>query len=351
VIFSHEKEQRHLGLVQADSHEKYLKLTVRGPQPQNFFALLKDGLEETFMRYPGIKINRTIPCPGHDGKPCEYEFSYEYLSKMIEREKPREFAICEKSLEDVSVNKLLFGIHPKTTEMVLTEIKELKSTYIKDAENQRAQIQELVTLLQRQFTGLYRRDQEKLESYCPSVFTMKPYGTNKIKKNLFGEKLELQLYCEAPGHWHDTGESGRYVFDYPPNWMRMMGDHLQQLVTLFKIATPFIKPLTGIAVGDAADSFSSYLDLMEQMVNIIPDFIESDHLEKMELADQIDKEKPFDLAEKFEGSPLRAIEALLLKLDEHKTWGGLTRRLTPENHYLWLCEEHAKEYKNLPYIV
>jgi hypothetical protein len=122
-------------------------------------------------------------------------------------------------------------------------------------------------------------------------------------------------------------------------------------VTLFKIATPFIKPLTGIAVGDAADSFSSYLDLMEQMVNIIPDFIESDHLEKMELADQIDKEKPFDLAEKFEGSPLRAIEALLLKLDEHKTWGGLTRRLTPENHYLWLCEEHAKEYKNLPYIV
>jgi len=27
------------------------------------------------------------------------------------------------------------------------------------------------------------------------------------------------------------------------------------------------------------------------------------------------------------------------------TWGGLKRVLTPEDHYLWLCEHHAQEYR------
>ena len=36
---------------------------------------------------------------------------------------------------------------------------------------------------------------------------------------------------------------------------------------------------------------------------------------------------------------------LLDEVDPKQNWGGLKKILTPEGHYLWLCSEHAKEYK------
>jgi len=38
---------------------------------------------------------------------------------------------------------------------------------------------------------------------------------------------------------------------------------------------------------------------------------------------------------------------LLDEVDEHHEWGGLKKVLTPEGHYLWLCEEHAEKYRKL----
>jgi internalin A len=31
-------------------------------------------------------------------------------------------------------------------------------------------------------------------------------------------------------------------------------------------------------------------------------------------------------------------------VDEKQEWGGLEKVMTPEGHYLWLCEYHAEEY-------
>lgn len=44
------------------------------------------------------------------------------------------------------------------------------------------------------------------------------------------------------------------------------------------------------------------------------------------------------------GAALRALRVFLEKQDPNKYWGGLRRILTPEGHYLWLCEYHTKEY-------
>ena len=46
-----------------------------------------------------------------------------------------------------------------------------------------------------------------------------------------------------------------------------------------------------------------------------------------------------------EGAGLWDVRQLLEKLDEHQTWGGLKSVPTPEDHYLWLCEYHAHEYR------
>jgi internalin A len=50
-------------------------------------------------------------------------------------------------------------------------------------------------------------------------------------------------------------------------------------------------------------------------------------------------------AERIEGMELRALRKLLDEVDTKQEWGGLKKVLTPEGHYLWLCKEHAEEYK------
>jgi hypothetical protein len=49
--------------------------------------------------------------------------------------------------------------------------------------------------------------------------------------------------------------------------------------------------------------------------------------------------------ERVEGAALRALRFLLDEKDKEQHWGGLKKVLTPEGHYLWLCENHAAEYK------
>ena len=50
-------------------------------------------------------------------------------------------------------------------------------------------------------------------------------------------------------------------------------------------------------------------------------------------------------AERVGGASLRALRKLLDEVDPKREWGGLEKVLTPEGHYLWLCEYHAREYK------
>jgi internalin A len=49
--------------------------------------------------------------------------------------------------------------------------------------------------------------------------------------------------------------------------------------------------------------------------------------------------------EELQGAALRALRKLLDKKDPQQHWGGLKKILTPEGHYLWLCDYHAKQYK------
>jgi hypothetical protein len=50
--------------------------------------------------------------------------------------------------------------------------------------------------------------------------------------------------------------------------------------------------------------------------------------------------------ERIEWAALRALRRLLDEVDAEHHWGGLKKILTPEGHYLWLCEYHAQEYAN-----
>jgi hypothetical protein len=78
---------------------------------------------------------------------------------------------------------------------------------------------------------------------------------------------------------------------------------------------------------------------MKEMAAKLPDIKDS---EDLELASSVGDVAD---AERAEGAALRTLRQLLDEKDLQQHWGGLKKILTPEGHYLWLCDHHAAQYK------
>lgn len=335
-------QKRHWGLVEAYPHDRYLQLTVRGPSPHNFFVLLRDGLELTFARYPGLEITRTIPCTGHEGEECNYEFDVRSLQKAIEKDNPVMEVQCQETLESVSVVELLFGLDWRTQESVIRRIGELEAVVVAGDKKILTELGELTALSQRGFTSLFNAAQGLAESHCPRVFTLRPVGDKwwGPLSEILKKKWELHFYCEAPGCWHMTDPrlGGRYYIDKPSKWLKSITPHLQRLIKVFKFVAPLAGPWLAYAAPVYEELLKTDIDLMKELVGKLPeltkdrDLIEESGLRSAEALDRT------------EGAQLRAVRRLLDEVDKNHEWGGLKKVLTPEGHYLWLCEAHAGEY-------
>ncbi|MFB8792263.1 MAG: COR domain-containing protein [Potamolinea sp.] len=329
AIFAYGSNPQHLALVQAFPHDRYLQLTVRGQNPQNFFALLKDGIELILERFPGLKISRTIPCPCNKNQPCSHEFEYEHL---LNRKKPT--IECPVSEEDLSVAELLFGLEYSTQNIVLSRLDEV----IQRQDQTLEKLSNLLELTQRGFTNDFRREQASIDSQCPNVFALRPRDLSSWRQNILGQKIDLQLYCQKPGCWHPTVEGGKYEIDEPAQWLIEMAPYVRGLVGVLKYASPLVGPWLGVAIPDDYEKlFKNDIELMDKLVTKLPE-IEAES----QLPSNVEKIFP---VEHLEGSALRALRHLLEEKDPQQKWGGLKLTVTPEGHYLWLCEYHAAEYK------
>jgi small GTP-binding protein len=335
-------EQEHLALVQAFPHERYLQLTVRGSNPLNFFVLLRDGIEVTLARFPGLQIERKIPCCGHNGQPCCHEFNYDQLLKRYEKKKLE--IECPEAIEDVSVTQLLFGLDWSTQDVVLSRLDEIETTIEEGRdlilEGQEVILDELKNLrelTQREFTNAFRREQAKIDSHCPNVFILRPRNGKSWKKAIAGQKLDLQLYCQAPGCWHPTQKGGLYEIDESAKWLRVTAPYIRRLAGVLKFAAPLIGPWLGVVDPKEYETlFKNDLELFKEVAAKLPEIKDSEDLE-------LKTTEPDP--ERADGAALRALRVLLDEKDPQQHWGGLKKLLTPEGHYLWLCEHHAAQYK------
>jgi internalin A len=340
VLFA-DSEQKHLALVQAFSRDRYLQLTVRGAYPQNFFALLKDGIELTLARFPGLEIQRFIPCPGHDGQECIHLFNYANLEKAIAKTIPD--MQCQESFEFVSVSTLLFGLDWRTQDRVLLRIDQLEKTVVGGQEAILDEFKEMREHIQREFTNIFRREQASINAHCPNVFVLRPHDAKAWKKNLVGQKLYLQLYCQAPGCWHPTQEGGLYEINEPAKWLRVTAPYISRLFRVLRYAAPIVGPFVGLVNEQEYEKvFKNDLEFTKELAAKLPELKES---EDLELAGKIARGEDLD-PERADGAALRSLRQLLEEKDPQQHWGGLKKVLTPEGHYLWLCEHHAGNYKS-----
>ncbi len=352
ALLADSQPAKHLALVQAFPKQNYLQLTVRGATPQNFFALLRDGIELTLNRFQGLQVKRFIPCSAAGCQRGSQDFDEQTLQKRYEIN--RLSLECPQCAEDISVIKLLFGLDVNLqtvpaspanpsgeTAVLLSRLNQLEQNILAGQTEKAKEMRELV---QRQFTTLFRVEQSKIESHCPSVFVLRPRDAANCKKILLGQKLDLQLYCEAPGEWHPAPHGGLYEIDDPAQWLTAIAPHIRNLVKVLRFATPFVGPWVRLLDPSEYDAlFKNDMELMKQVAEQLPQLEAS---QNSELAGRSGhgSGQNFD-PEQLQGAALRALRELLDEKDPHQHWGGLQKVLTPEGHYLWLCEHHAQQYK------
>jgi internalin A len=338
-------EGQHLGLVRSDAHQRCIWLTVRGPSPHNFFALLRDGLESTIERYPGLKVFRKVPCPGHEGKPCSYEFDYGTLEEALHQVPAVKEIQCQKSFKTVELTHLLFGIHWSAHDEVLKRLDQLDAAEEKRHRELMGEVKELRELAQREFLALFRREQRNVDTYCPNVFVLTPSSTllttlaGRHGRSFLGDwedrlgvsSLYLQLCCQVPGSWHPVGEP--YHITSPPVWLREMAPYIRRMASVLKYAAPAV----GHGVGTISTAVDSYFRHAASFTRELSERIEATNSQSPGnelLSDQ-------ETQNVAEGAELRAIRHLLEELDPSQVWGGLRKTWTPEGHCLWLCPQHG----------
>lgn len=335
--------EKHLAVVHASPESRSLDLAVRGPAPHGFFTLLRDGLELTLSRFPGLPVTRLMPCPGHAGMPCHHEFKLEYLEKRLEKKKSYDIECPEAAAGDVDdamvdVRELLFGLTSSTMDDVHRKVEEI-------VENDRAQqetIQSLAVVVQRNFYQLFRAMQRHEETHCPSLFVLRPEGEKSWTQHLLGQSVELHLVCEQPGEVHLTGESGRYTTKIQADWLGAIAPYLKQMLSILKAATPLLNATLGYAGAKPileAMFTSEDLALMGALADKLPTIeVDTDHL-------SLGARHGDETLERAGGATLRLLRGLLDKLDVQHKWGGLQKVLTKEGDYLWLCEKHAARHR------
>lgn len=341
-------KHEHLALLEVFEHKNYLRLSVTGPVPHNFFSTLRSRLEHILEMFPGIEPDRKITCPGHHGNECPHEFKLEYI---VNAQKLKKLTVqCPRELRQVSVPGLLYGWHMSTQEGIYEELKRLRQEQQKilqkcseseeltvktfdKANSIITMLQENRSQLQRHFTRFFSWAQKDEEFSCPNVFTLEPLNGRVWTGKMLSQKVVLQLYCQCPGRWHATKNGGRYTIKMSPEWMKKMTPYLIKLSRVLKFAAPLAEPAANIIMGQIERTFQDHFKMIDELSEKL---LAESGITSEELAEQL---KTMENPERISGAPLRTLKVLLKKLDPTCQWGRLQRRPTSEGDYLWLCQD------------
>lgn len=232
-----------LGIIHADEPGREVYVRVRSHHPPYLHSILRDVLDDTIRRYPGLEVRESVPCRCQPD--CPDLFPLNFL--VAKQERQEAYVDCRSSSKPQRVIELLTGLvpavpfpaRPGSEETVLAEIR-------------------------RRFTAQFRGLQNLNESTCPNVFQLHPRRDFQTFEGALeylrkGEKWPLSLYCEADEEWHTAGH-GVYDFDLLPDWVEGLRPHWNALAEHMRLLAPYLKAggkLSGTikleALGPAAE--------------------------------------------------------------------------------------------------
>lgn len=309
---------RHFARLTTDLDGRAIQLTVRGPRPHDFFALLRDGFEGTTARFPGLKFERWVPCPG-DG--CTHRFQLEELEAYLEQTSHR----CWKCKTKFAPRTLLIGLRASEYDEILQRLDGM------------GELREAIALIQREFTNLYRAEQSKIDHHCPAVFTL------SYDRRGFGQRLkqdfpaELSLFCEFPGAWH---HACTYRLQAPPELLQRASQLAGKVAPVLKLLSPTLKG-KGELLEQLGENRGTALDVAKEGFGLADGHIDRITKEIGALGGEQVAPEPAT------GARLGALRALLEIADPNAKdrWGGLELVHTKQFHSLWVCKAHREELR------
>jgi hypothetical protein len=311
--------------------DRTLALTVRGPSPDAFFSILRDGIEYLIkQRWRTLSYELLVPCPGklETGARCTEHFKFRQLLRM--RERDRLTVDCLECFGEWDVGRLLTGFGAPTAplqhelELVherLTEIgADIEAVRTATAETAHG-VRMVLRALNEEVTD------------CPRLFVLgeEHRRVGKLRKR-WEDVSTLMMWCEHPDHEHPWPDAS-YEVRTPAAWLRQVAPYAALVVKTLQLAAPVAGAFAGLALPDDKER-RAQLDVMKALIHALP---------VVETADAVHVETPGGLT-RAEGAGLRALRETLLGLDDARAFGGMRRRQTPSGDFVWVCPLHYAEY-------
>lgn len=349
VFLEHHEHQATALLIQQRALD--LKLVVRAPSPDYFFSILRDSLESLIRRrWEGLDYEMVIPCPqaNADSSRCTGEFELHTLQKYRERSIPA--ARCSRCIEEQNVTKLMTGF--ALADIPLTRLLDqvnnradeihadlrVRADEIKSHQSQVAASH--AADLASQLRALMLAASREMPD-CPRLFTLIPRASSRWTRfRKWQDNYRLTLWCEHPGQEHPW-PAAQYDFTRPTRWMATIAPYALALCTVLRAAVPIGGATLAVTMSEQDyKQIQNDLDLMKALVERLP----KDQLEVG--SSGVSPHLPGPEYQGAEGAELRALRALLVKLDPAMCFGDLRRVLTPAGDYLWICSrpEHYRVY-------
>jgi GTPase SAR1 family protein len=293
-------------------HPREFHLTVDGSSPTYFFAVLIDTLDQILQSYPGLGVERKIPCickgDGTDGERCSYIFSYEDV--VLRKEKGKDLIECNFTLDHVSLNQLLYGIHELSSPQIREQVSRVTSEPVEH-------YRQVILLGQRGVIHNYNR-LEFIDSRCPNVFAL---------SRVDARTLLIQLACQSADGWHYASPAASYEFVDNDEIRTVLAPLLLETLPLIS----HVVPLSGMNI-------SLHTTISRQLGREL--------LDNSELMREI-----VELASVDQGGLSAIREALrnfyfhLEGVDSKQTYGGLRNMTTPDGLRRWLCPFHYAQFQ------
>lgn len=187
----------HMALVVASEADKSVEIQVTGPHPAYFMGVLKRQFEDTLTRYRGLSREIWIPCPGHNGQPCNHEFDFDLLHKQLTRRNPINkvpcnVALANEEIEDpeIDVRNLLYGLHPATLDTINENIEKLGKKIDRDNKSVIGEFRSLSKQTTQTQLLIWKRIQNELDASFPAIFTVRKGKRTGGKKSVHGTSLD-----------------------------------------------------------------------------------------------------------------------------------------------------------------
>jgi internalin A len=171
---------------------------------------------------------------------------------------------------------------------------------------------------------------------CPRLFTLVPVARERWRRaNFWTQPYSITLWCEHPGGEHEWG-GATYTIKQVKDWLPPVLRYAQLVAKTLHVVLPIAGAVIDLKLpAEESERIKKEIELMSSVLEAFPE--SGGGSEGLLVSGSGGLTRA-------EGAGLRAFRQWLLERDSARSFGDLSRQLTPEGEYVWICPKHYEAY-------